>query len=817
MLAFPIAVLLYLSLYGIWDKSKIAIETRSLQSLSALAVKASALIHEIQKERAVSSIFIGSKGVKFAPELSTHRSDTDKGIAELNTFFKGFDSNQFGPEFKNTLDAALNNLDKIKGKRDSINMLNISAEESIAYYTNTIASFLSIITHISRLSTHGELSTLQSGYVNFLWEKEWAGRERAILSSAFSADRFEPGMLNKFISIVAVQDTYTNVFLSFATSDQKDLYNDKMRGQFIDEVARMRKIVFERADDKSLGVDPEHWFNMITGKIDILKDVEDKLSNDLNLKAEQLKNNTQSAMISFMVVTIVVVLVTIFLTYIVIRSILYSLNELVKSSQKITAGDLITDVEVMSKDEIGTLANAFCEMAANLRETLKKTKELSVNVNIAVKTIGGSASSISRGSEDQATAMAGVSFSVEGVHKMATDVTNGMEQLSRLSEDASSSILEMAASINEVDGNMDSLTAAVYDISASIEEIAKSLKEVASGVNYISKGAEKTVASLIQIDTSAAEIEGHTKEVAELSDEVAKEGEKGVKAVELTHAGMKKINEEVKQLAMIINELEQRSEEIGKIVNVINDVTDETTLLALNAAILAAQAGEHGRGFSVVAEEIRELSNRTNSSTKEITGIVSSIQGQIKKALTSVEASTAKVVEGDQLSTETIGVFRMMLERFKTFQDKSTKIAKAAEEQTKGCKQVTQGLEAVTSTIHQMARSTEEQSQGSTQIVQSVERTKESVSQIRKAVTEQANNSKVIASYTENIMSLIQEINTLSYNQKTETQKISAAVIETATIAGAGMGSAAQLEEAVVMLKKEVESLNQGMDKFNLE
>lgn len=310
----------------------------------------------------------------------------------------------------------------------------------------------------------------------------------------------------------------------------------------------------------------------------------------------------ESQMFAILVAGIATYLAIILAVYFVLRRLVTRpLNDIVKLVTKIATGDLTADIKISSKDEVGTLAVAFKEMASNLSEILKKTKTLFTNVDSAVKKIVSGATSIRRGSEDQATAMTDVSFSVEGLHKMALDIANGMEQSLKLSEKTSSSILEMALSIEEVDGNVAEITFAVEDTSTSIEEIASSLKEVAIGTDNISKGADEIASSLIQIDTSAMEIERHTGEGAGLSNEVAREGEMGLKAVGLTHAGMETIKGEVKKLATVIEELGQRSKEIGKILNVIDDVAVETNLLALNATILAAQAGEHGKGFGVVA------------------------------------------------------------------------------------------------------------------------------------------------------------------------------------------------------------------------
>lgn len=529
----------------------------------------------------------------------------------------------------------------------------------------------------------------------------------------------------------------------------------------------------------------------------------------------------ESQMFAILVAGIATYLAIILAVYFVLRRLVTRpLDDIVKPVTKIGAGDLtidIIDIKISSKDEVGTLAVTFREMASSLREMLKKTKALSTNVDSAVKKIVDGATSIRRGSEDQATAMTDVSFSVEGLHKMALDIANGMEQSLKLSEETSSSILSMALSIEEVDRNVAEITFAVEDTSTSIEEIASSLKEVAIGTANISKGADGIASSLIQIDTSAMEIERHTDEGVELSNEVAKEGEKGLKAVELTHAGMETIKGEVKKLATVIEELGQRSKEIGKILNIIADVAVETNLLALNATILAAQAGEHGKGFGVVAHEIRELSERTSVSTKEIAGIISGIQSQIGKAVVSVEEALTKVTEGEKLSIDTIGILEGITGRFKAFQNMSLKIAKATQEQTKGSKEVTQNMEDITATIHQIARATQEQSQGSTQIVNSLENMKELISHLKKLTSEQAEGSKVIASNTEKMMRFMQEVNVLSSDQEKESQRISAAVMETTTIAGAGMENTSYLEEVVNVLKKEAETLKQGLERFKLE
>lgn len=324
MLVFPIAGLLYFSIDGIWEKSRLSSEMKTVEKLSVLAVKISTLVHEVQKERGFTELFIGSKGKDFVSELHIQRLETDKKIADLKKFLKDYDfdtRSRLGVEFKNSTTEGLAAFDNIELRREAADRLTISTGEMITYYSNLIDISLNVVAQTSKLSTNAEISTMIAAYTTFLFAKERAGRERAVLINTFAQDKFGEGMFNKFSAIVAEQEVYTNIFLSFATDDQKDFYKAKMQGQFIDETARIRKIVFENANKGGFGIDVSYWFKMQTGKINLLKEVEDRFSNDLSLKAGQLKSQAQTAAALFILLTVVIFVNAIVWAFIITRAI----------------------------------------------------------------------------------------------------------------------------------------------------------------------------------------------------------------------------------------------------------------------------------------------------------------------------------------------------------------------------------------------------------------------------------------------------------------------------------------------------------------
>jgi len=347
-----------------------------LQKLSALAVKISALVHETQKERGMTAGFLGSKGKQFATDLTAQRKETDNKIKNLETFLTTFEEEDFGTAFKNTLNRALDNFRQLQGKRDAVRTLNIPLKEALAYYTNMNTSFLNVISDISKICTNAELSALLFAYVNFLQGKERAGIERAVLSNVFAANKFAPRMFNRFSSLVKAQDVYRSVFLAVATSEQKDFFQNKMKNPAAEEVTRMRKIAFEKALEGNFGVDAAYWFKTQTNKINLLKEVEDKLSDDLNRRSAQIKSKAQTALYFFIGITMVAFLSSIFLGLLVARSITRPLGKMADAALKLAVGDIEQSIEYKSDDEIGKLADSFREMIEDQKAKAVAAEEI---------------------------------------------------------------------------------------------------------------------------------------------------------------------------------------------------------------------------------------------------------------------------------------------------------------------------------------------------------------------------------------------------------------------------------------------------------
>ncbi|HXI10416.1 MAG TPA: methyl-accepting chemotaxis protein, partial [Thermodesulfobacteriota bacterium] len=192
---------------------------------------------------------------------------------------------------------------------------------------------------------------------------------------------------------------------------------------------------------------------------------------------------------------------------------------------------------------------------------------------------------------------------------------------------------------------------------------------------------------------------------------------------------MKEVAESTAVTARTIKELGKSSEEIGTIVSVINDIADQTNLLALNAAIEAARAGEQGRGFAVVADEVRKLAERTTKATKEISGMIKTIQNETGKAVGAMDAGTDKVENGVKLANEAGDALKQIFTGVEDVTDKISHIATSAEQQSSTTDEITRNMDSIAdvsksnvASIGEVSNATDEMARLATELKELVSR-----------------------------------------------------------------------------------------------
>jgi methyl-accepting chemotaxis protein len=288
----------------------------------------------------------------------------------------------------------------------------------------------------------------------------------------------------------------------------------------------------------------------------------------------------------------------------------------------------------------------------------------------------------------------------------------------------------------------------------------------------------------------------------------------GMRSIEKTIEGMGRIESTARRTSEVVNRLGKRAENIGSILTVIEDITDQTGLLALNAAILAAQAGEHGRGFAVVAAEIRDLASRTAASTQEIGNLIASVQEESREAVGVMQEEVAMVADGVRLAGDAGDALRKIVERAGRSREMSRSISRAAGEQTQGIRQVSEAVDKINQMTHQIAKAANEQRVGSEQIARAAEKMRELTRFAKNSTGEQAKGGKEISVAVENITGKIGMVNRTSEEMQTGSDLIVHAIERIKVIAKSNADLAAGLNVSMQVMAGQSESLKKEIEKF---
>ncbi len=288
---------------------------------------------------------------------------------------------------------------------------------------------------------------------------------------------------------------------------------------------------------------------------------------------------------------------------------------------------------------------------------------------------------------------------------------SGNDEIAHLGGYFNEFIEKLQKMIKKVAHVTDKVASASVELSATAEEISK-------GTETLTSRASQTAAAVEEMNATVGQVAQNSGKAASLAQDTVKTAKDGGVVVSNTISGMQQLSAAVSNSATIIAELGKSSDQIGEIVRTIEDIADQTNLLALNAAIEAARAGEQGRGFAVVADEVRKLAERTTKATKEIGDMIRQIQQDTRGAVDSMQQGTQKVSAGVELVNKTGDALSQIVQMVSESADMIRQIAVASEEQSVATQQIASDIENVAKVTKDSASGAHESAKASQDLSQ---------------------------------------------------------------------------------------------------
>ncbi|MFZ5808505.1 MAG: methyl-accepting chemotaxis protein [Chloroflexota bacterium] len=503
----------------------------------------------------------------------------------------------------------------------------------------------------------------------------------------------------------------------------------------------------------------------IVSRVKVTSSKEDQIISNLGWflvttqeREEILKPINQTTQQSLLV-SVVAFILALVIGYIFTAWIRTPILKLITAAQQVSTGDLNVGIEVNTRDEIGQALQAFKEMINYLQNMAHIARQIA-NGDLTV--------SITPQSENDELSNA---FS-QMIHNLrhllgqlidhANSLSSASIQLVSSANQAGLATAQIATTIQQVAKGTTEQSQAVTKTAASVDQMSQAIDGVAKGAQEQSRAVGQASNVTSKITNAIQQVAENAKSSAVAATQASATAQNGVKTVEETIKGMDNIKAKVGLSAQKVQEMGQHSQQIGAIIETIEDIAAQTNLLALNAAIEAARAGEYGKGFAVVADEVRKLAERAGAATKEISGLIQGIQHTVTEAVAAMQQGATEVELGASQASVAGQALTEILEAVEVVNQQVDAISLAAQHIAESSNELVSAMDSVSAVVEENTAATEQIAASSSEFSHAIENIASVNEENSAAVEEVAASAEEVSAQVEEVNSAAQSLNNLA-------------------------------------------------------
>jgi len=624
------------------DESRVV---KDMENNTKLFVAVSNLIHELQRERGRTSIYLsgGSRD-----DMETQRGASDKVLAFMAGAIEGSALSQ---AVKSQATETVAGVEKVR----AIANQKAAAKEVVDAYGKVIDGLMSIESAIGNSKTTRGFGKSLTTLITLETAKENAGKLRATGSGVLTANTPINGeMFSRLLNFKANIDSNLDSQAIALSPQVKTQFDEYRKSQPWSDVGRIFNVILAKSKDGDYGVSGKEFFDLTTKMIDNLGDIRSRETSAVMSKLSEIQQAISGSLVNVFVMIGFTTLLTIGLAIPLGRSISHPIHQLNIFASEVSAGNLNATLTRTYSQELESLKQSLCSMIATLKSKISEAEENSA-----------------RAAEQSQKAVVAMEAADAARLKAESAKAEGM-----------------SAAATHIEGVVEIVTSASVELSAQIEQSTH-------GAEIQSHRVSETATAMEEMNFTVLEVARNASKAAETADQAKHKAQDGSVVVTQVVKGIGEVQTAALELKADMTVLGKQAEGIGQILNVISDIADQTNLLALNAAIEAARAGEAGRGFAVVADEVRKLAEKTMKATQEVGDAVREIQAGTKKNIDNVDYAVGKVASATSLANESGEALNEIVVLVDLTTDQVRSIATASEEQSAASEEINKSIEDV--------------------------------------------------------------------------------------------------------------------------